>query len=172
MPNNIGGKNYKKRKQGSTDTNSDAYYIERQAGQFPARVVRNLGNRNMLCFCNDNKLRICHVRGTMKGRIWIEIGDVVLISLRELTNEEKNKGKTDRGDILAKYAPEHHSKLRKEAGVNERIFLKLETMEGIRLEEVGIDKTDTAFLEKDDIGIEFDNDAPMEEEKEIDINDI
>lgn len=185
-PNAKGGKNYKKRKTGGGDAQDmDALYIERQAGQAPARVIRNLGSRNMLCYCNDNIMRLCHVRGAMKGRVWIEVGDVVLVSLRENINEaiEKLKNtenrKVDRGDILAKYAPEHLSKLRKEGGVNQRLFLKLETMEGITLDEVGVDKTDSKLIEKSEPGIIFDTEETGEgeegeegEEKEIDIDDI
>ena len=180
-PNAKGGKNYKKRKTGGGDAQDmDALYIERQAGQAPARVIRNLGSRNMRCYCNDNIMRFCHVRGAMKGRVWIEVGDIVLVSLREIVNETKEKlkdtenRKVDRGDILAKYAPEHLSKLRKEDGVNNRLFLKLETMEGITLAEVGVDKTDSALIEKSEPGIVFDTEINDEdgEEKEIDIDDI
>ena len=134
----------------------------------------------MLCYCNDNIMRLCHVRGAMKGRVWIEVGDLVLVSLRENINEviEKLKDsenrKVDRGDILAKYAPEHLSKLRKEDGVNQRLFLKLETMEGITLDEIGVDKTDSKLIEKSEPGIVFDTELNEEEgeEKEIDIDDI
>ena len=179
-PNAKGGKNYKKRKTGGGDAQDmDALYIERQKGQAPARIIRNLGSRNMLCYCNDNIMRLCHVRGAMKGRIWIEVGDIVLVSLRENIDEvaEKLKDaenrKVDRGDILAKYAPEHLSKLRKEDGVNQRLFMKLETMEGISLAEVGIDKTEAVLVEKSEPGIVFDTEENEEdEEKEIDIDNI
>jgi len=127
MPNVKGGKNYKKGKH----SDSVPAYIERVAGQMVGRVVRILGNRNMLTYCNDKKMRICHICGKMKGRVFVGAGDVVLLSLRDFGEE------TDRGDIIGKYPPEHYSTLRKEDGINPNVFLKLETMKNMNLDSLG-----------------------------------
>lgn len=58
---------------------------DRTQGVDFARVLRALGNRRMLCFCNDGVERVCKIRGALcKGprRKKIEIGDVVLVSYR------------------------------------------------------------------------------------------
>lgn len=152
MPPNLkGGKNYKKGKKGGGE-GVQSMMIERQEGQMIGRVIRILGNRNMLIYSNDSKLRICKVCGKMKGRVWIELGDIVLISLRSFG---ENDTSADRGDIIGKYTPDLHSKLRKEAGVNDKIFMKLEVMSGMSLDELGT----APKIETDDDLFEFDDSA-------------
>lgn len=149
-PNAKGGKGYKKKKKVTGgEVNPTANFIDASDGQLVARAIRLLGNRNVLCFCNDSRLRICHICGRMKGRQWIEPGDMVLVSLRDFTAGSEPM----RGDIVAKYAPEQLSSLRRTPGVNERLFLKLETMDGLTLAEVGADLTnDKRLKEEDDMG--------------------
>lgn len=177
MPNYKGGKAYKKKKGGETNA---IIQIDRQPDQQLARVIRVLGNRNMLCYCNDNLIRVCHVRGKLRNRVYIELGDVILISLRdyEATVEdadglssdgdssqptpaipllpgeakvvkEEKKEAAMRGDILAKYPLEYLSKLKKEDGVNPRLFLQLEVMGDKNLATIGGKKVE------DDGGYEF-----------------
>jgi translation initiation factor 1A len=151
MPNKTGGKNYKKSKHGGEDEN--ALFVERQEDQQYGRVVRVLGNGNMLVYCNDNKERICHIRGAIRKRVWINLGDVVLISLRDF-------GEADRGDVLAKYEPKHYSKLKKESGVNLVLFNNLEG------------KGATSQEEEEEDGIEFDhaNGGAGKEESDDDVD--
>jgi len=170
MPNFKGGKHYKKK--AKTDEGAAAaLMIERQADQQVARVTKVLGNRNMQCYCNDNKVRICRVRGKLRNRVYIEQGDVVLISLRTLadgsdSDEVADAAKPDRGDILAKYPLETHSKLKKEDGVNPKIFMQIEAMEGGKVATLG-----TAEVAED---FEFDRDGVNEkaESEELDDSDI
>jgi translation initiation factor 1A len=163
MPfNSKGGKGYKKKKKVTSDVMPSVNFVDKQEGQMVARAIRLLGNRNVLCFCNDNVLRICHICGRMKGRCWIEPGDILLVSLREFTSEEalqKGRGSEPmRGDIIAKYVPEQLSSLRKDPDVNQKLFMKLETIDGMTLEEVGVDKTmDKKLNAEDDFGFVFDS---------------
>jgi translation initiation factor 1A len=153
-PNAKGGKQYKKKAKGAEDP--DSLFIEQQEGQQIARVIRPLGNRNMTCYCNDNKIRICHVRGKMRGRVFVEKGDMVLISLREF---EIGASKTDvGGDIIAKYPYESLSRLRKQEGVNQKLFMQLDILDGTKLAEIGGEE-----------GWEFDRDDEdgTEEEKPV-----
>lgn len=98
MPRNMrGGKAFKKGSKGKAKeaaaaagdgTGGGAGRYEspdRTQGVDFARVLRALGNRRMLCFCNDGVERVCKIRGALcKGarRKKIEIGDVVLVSYR------------------------------------------------------------------------------------------
>ena len=170
MPNFKGGKHYKKK--AKTDGDSAALMIERQADQQVARVTKVLGNRNMQCYCNDNKVRICRVRGKLRNRVYIEQGDVVLISLRTLADGSDSDtagaataaaATPDRGDILAKYPLETHSKLKKENGVNPKIFMQIEAMEGGKVATLG-----TAEVAED---FEFDRDG-TEAEKQAESEDL
>ena len=163
-PNKKGGKGYKKGK--GDDVVQE--FIDIQAGQYMARAIRILGDRNVLCYCDDNVLRICHICRKMKGRVWVEAGDMVLVSLRDFSAEDPKSIK--RGDILAKYAPDQVRLLKKEGKVNERLFMKLEDRNGISIDAVGEDKTgDTSILDKkeDDDGFDFESGSETESEEEV-----
>jgi initiation factor 1A len=145
-PNKKGGKGYKKGK----GEESEAVFIEIQADQYMARAVRILGDRNVLCFCDDNVMRICHISRRMKGfseTKKIEIGDIVLISLRDFTSADPKTVK--RGDILAKYAPEQ-LRIIKNEGTHPNIFLKLEDKVLNKLDDLGLDLGDSEKLAEDD----------------------
>ena len=118
----IGGKNYKKTKHGSE---KPAYQVK-EDDQLWGRIYRILGGKNTLVYCNDNEIRLCHIRGSIRKDNWISVGDIVLISLRDF-NETKEKDKYEKGDILYKYDRDYHSKLRKEPNINPKLFLNLET---------------------------------------------
>jgi len=164
MPNQTGGKNYKKKKKGESER---AINIDRQEDQQVARVIKVLGNCNLQCYCNDDAVRICHIRGGLQKKVWINIGDIILISLRGDTGAEEGK---ERADVLAKYDPRLLSKLKKEPDVNQKLFLQLENSDGQVLEKIRDQK------ETDGDGIEFDatDEKPEEsaESSELDIEDI
>jgi translation initiation factor 1A len=181
MPNRTGGKNYKKSKQTGSVVKP---FIDRQPDQQYARILRNLGGRNMLVYCNDNKIRLCHICGAMKKFNWLAIGDIVLISLRDF-EKKPEAGSTDRyekGDILAKYDSEHLGKLKKLPDINQKLFMQLETVDGTILAQIGDKEAKQVKLPgeaEDDFGIEFDRDEQKEEgeeeseeDKDIDIDDI
>jgi translation initiation factor 1A len=171
MPNQQGGKNYKKSKHSTGDT---VVRLE-EAGpeELYGRVIKILGNLNMNVYCNDNKIRICKVRGSMRKRVWINIGDLVIISLRNFAAEEDKKAMTeaerkliDRGDIVHKIDPNLHSKAKKLQGINQKLFIQLENTDGKVLEEIGTKHS--GQVDANDCGIEFDEDARVEEEDEED----
>ncbi len=141
--NTTGGKNYKKSKHGGLTKKP---YPELEKDQMAARVVRNFGNRNLQCYCNDGKVRICHIRGAMRNRVWVNVGDLVIISRRELAKDADD----EKADILTKYEPEHLHKLKQEPGINENLFRAIETADA-RLDDI-FDRSEN----KNDGGIEFD----------------
>jgi translation initiation factor 1A len=167
MPNRTGGKNYKKSKQTGS---IEKPFIDRQEDQQYGRVLRNLGGRNMLIYCNDNKIRLCHICGAMKKFNWLSVGDIVLISLRDF-GKKPEPGSTDKyekGDILAKYDSDHLGKLKKMPDANPKLFMQLETMDGKILAEIGDREASAMKLpghQEDDVGIEFDRDGDEEEEE-------
>lgn len=131
MVNTTGGKNYKKSKHAS---GVPPTFIDKQSDQIYGRVVKNLGDRNILVFCNDNYTRICHIRGSMRKRVWINVGDIILISLRDF--ESKTAKGEEKGDVVAKFDETHFGKLRKQEDINQRLFMQLETMDGTVLAEI------------------------------------
>ncbi len=166
MPNLKGGKNYKKSKH--TPAAGTGRLVEAEADQMYGRVIKILGDRNMRVYCNDNASRICRVCGAMRKRVFVNLGDLVLVSIRDLSNvSEKEKQEelmkvlklkdkpmsqkeAERGDIIHKYQQEELSKLKKVEGINEKLFMQLENVDGKVLGEI---KTKD---EDEYVGIEFD----------------
>ena len=166
MPNRTGGKNYKKSKHTGSVTKP---FLERQEDQMYARVLRNLGGRNMLVYCNDNKIRLCHICGAMRKYVWLGVGDLVLISLRafEKKLEVTTTDRYEKGDIIAKYESDHLGKLKKMPDINPKLFMQLETLDGKVLAEIGDKDAKHIRLpgqEEDDAGIEFDRGDSDDEE--------
>lgn len=179
MPNQKGGKNYKKSKHTSA---MKPVFIERQPDQMYARIVKNLGNRNLLVYCNDNKVRLAHIRGSMRKRIWLGVGDIVLMSLRDFEKSTAESGKAyEKGDIVAKYNEELLGRLRKEPDVNKKLFQQLETMDGTVLAEIGRKEeelTSLGLAEGLGADIEFGEGdgegegSQQESDSDVDIDDI
>ena len=53
-----------------------------------AQVKKMLGNGRLEAFCFDGKTRLCHIRGKMRKRIWIGVGDFILLALREFQDRK------------------------------------------------------------------------------------
>jgi translation initiation factor 1A len=120
-PNKKGGKNYKKGKH----VDDEPIIYERLDGQMYGRVLKLLGGCNVLVYCNDNKERLCHIRGNMRKKVWISPGDIVLISTRDLDNQGDST--IERGDICARYDQKVIYRLReKDKTINERLFTIIE----------------------------------------------
>jgi translation initiation factor 1A len=46
-------------------------------------VLRMLGNGRLEAQCMDGEKRLCHIRGKMRKKVWVNVGDIVLLGLRE-----------------------------------------------------------------------------------------
>jgi translation initiation factor 1A len=127
MPNFKGGKKYKSTKHAE----GSAEFHEIGDGQIIGRIIKNLGNRNLMVYCNDNVERMAHIRGGLRKKTaLLEVGDIVLISLRnDGMRIGSDSAAEDRGDILAKYEREVYSILKKTEGVNKKLFTHLEKMD-------------------------------------------
>jgi translation initiation factor 1A len=55
-----------------------------------------LGGDRIMVKCQDGKERLCRVRGKLKRRVWIRLGDIVLVSPWDFQSES-------RGDIFWRY---------------------------------------------------------------------
>jgi translation initiation factor 1A len=69
--------------------------IFKEDGQEYAQILKMLGNGRCETYCFDGIKRLCHIRGKMKKKIWINTGDIVLIGLRDFQDKK--------GDIILKY---------------------------------------------------------------------
>jgi translation initiation factor 1A len=77
-------------------------------------VLRALGDRRFHCKCADGKERQCKIRGKFRGRLYIQLHDILLISLRA--------DEPDKADIIQKYRPEEVHELKKLGEFTDRDF--------------------------------------------------
>ncbi len=92
MPKNkTGGRNHKRRGNKHTGTPEQKVLEVADENQEYARVIKRLGGEppNISLECNDGKPRIGIVRGKFKKRVWINEGDIVLVTLESHGNDDK-----------------------------------------------------------------------------------
>ena len=165
-PNKKGGKNYKKGKH----ADDEPIVYDRLPDQMYGRVLKLLGGCNALVFCNDNRERMCHIRGNMRKKVWISTGDIVLISLREMDNSGNSPlSSIQRGDICAKYDQKVIYKLReKDKTINEKLFTFVEKTD-MAAQKNGLvpDENEVGFVFEDANGNEMSEKSDSESESEI-----
>lgn len=121
-----------------------------------AQVIKMLGNGRLEAMCFDGSKRLANIRGKLRKKVWINQGDIILLSLRDFQD--------DKGDVILKYSAEEARSLKSY---------------GELPESAKINETDTFGAEGDgDCGFEFDEDRDSESDeapnggKEVDIDDI
>ena len=77
--------------------------IYKEDGQQYAEVQKALGDGRFTVQCYDNISRIGKIRGKDHRRMWIGVGDLILISLRDFEDEK--------ADIIHKYSTEEDRSL-------------------------------------------------------------
>jgi translation initiation factor 1A len=87
-------KNKKKKNFESEKEKGEIFFKE--LGQEYAQILKMLGNGRCEAYCFDGVRRLCHIRGKMRKKIWINVGDIVLIGIREFQGTK--------GDIIFKYS--------------------------------------------------------------------
>merc|ERR1712071_522125 len=109
-----------------------------------------LGNGRLEALCFDGAKRLAHIRGKLRKKVWINQGDIILLSFRDYQDEK--------GDVLLKYSADEARSLK---------------AYGELPESAKINETDTYGHEGDEaIGFEFDEDRDSSDDKEIDVDDI
>lgn len=64
-----------------------------------------LGNGRLEAYCFDGKKRLCHIRGKMRKKMWVNQGDIILIGLRSYQDEK--------ADVILRYNPDEARALKK-----------------------------------------------------------
>jgi len=96
MPKNK-GKGGKNRRRGKNENEADKReLVFKEEGQEYAQVTKMLGNGRLeaLCF-TDGAKRLCHIRGKLRKKVWIRMGDVILLGLRDYQDKK--------ADVILKY---------------------------------------------------------------------
>lgn len=55
----------------------------KEDGQQYAKVLRMLGAGRLEAHCFDGRTRQCVIRGSMRRRVWVAVGDIILVTLRD-----------------------------------------------------------------------------------------
>jgi len=132
MPKNkLGGNKAKRAKADATKVKKELEFKE--DGQEYGQVARMLGNGRCEVQCFDGTKRLCHIRGKMRKKVWVNQSDIVLVSLRDFQDEK--------GDIIVKYTSDEARNLK---------------TYGELPDNVRINETDVGDGEASDDGVEFD----------------
>lgn len=143
MVNKKGGKKYKKKK---TETEVERPLEFKIEGQEYCQVVKLLGNCRLEGSCFDGKTRLAHIRGSMRKKVWLVSGDIVLVSLREFEDAKC--------DVILKYSNKE-ARLLKGYG---------ELPSTVKINEA-VDKVVDEDVEDD--GIDFEEEDELEKQQEF-----
>ncbi len=69
-------------------------------------ATKLLGFDRIMVKCQDGHERLCRIRGKMKRRVWIRLGDIVLVSPWDFQSES-------RGDLIWRYTRGQAENLRR-----------------------------------------------------------
>ena len=127
--------------------------LYKEEGQEYAQVISLLGNGRVQANCFDGQKRMCTIRGKLRNRVWINAGDIILVSLREF-GEEK-------ADVIHKFYPEEAFELQDLGEIPENITIN----EGMPDEE---QQEDGDLI----IGANDGNESEGDANDDLDIDDI
>ncbi|CAD7699520.1 unnamed protein product [Ostreobium quekettii] len=122
---------------GKNENEEKRELVFKETGQEYAQVLRMLGNGRLEAMCMDGIKRLCHIRGKMRKKVWVNTGDVILVGLRDYQDEK--------ADVILKYMADEARSL-KQYG---------ELPEHIRVNDADVefqdDTADNEFFDFDDI---------------------
>jgi translation initiation factor 1A len=131
MPKNK-GKGGKNRRRGKNDNDSKRELTYKEDGQEYAQVTKMLGNGRLEAYCFDGVSRLCHIRGKLRKRVWIQQGDIVLMGLREFQDAK--------ADVILKYDNEEARSLKAYGELPENVQINVDVGgEGEELEDDAFD---------------------------------
>jgi len=140
MPKNK-GKGGKNRRRGKNENENDKReLVFKDVGQEYAQVVKMLGNGRLEALCFDGVKRLCHIRGKLRKKVWIGVGDIILIGLRDYQDS--------RADVIQKYNPDEarnlkqYGELPETARINETNFGEGEEEDDIEFVDFSGDDND------------------------------
>ena len=105
MPKQTKGKGGKNRRRGKNTNDEEKRDLTlKEEGQEYAQVIRMLGNGRLEGQCFDGTARLCHIRGKMRKKVWVNQGDIILVGLRDFQD--------GKADVILKYAPDEARRLK------------------------------------------------------------
>ena len=137
-----GGKNYKKQKKNPV---KDRELIFREGDQSYARIIKQLGDGRFECqvFDSNSDLKVIgKICGSMRKRIWIQIGNIVLVSGRSFDSSNC--------DIIHKYTDEEAQSLKDYDEIPSNVNLMATSIE-LSGENIKYDNDDNIMFEFENI---------------------
>lgn len=141
-----GGKKNKKQKHVSEPGDRKLELKDESDLQEYAQIIKAYGSNRYEANCFDGKTRLAHSRGNLKKKkIYIKVGDVVMISLREFQDEKC--------DIIYVYNPKEVTQLKKLGEIP--LDVAENNTATIVSEDIGIDFEETLDESKDELNIDL-----------------
>ncbi|PAA48581.1 hypothetical protein BOX15_Mlig033687g3 [Macrostomum lignano] len=155
MPKNK-GKGGKNRRRGKNENESmKRELVYKEDGQEYGKVEKMLGNGRLEAYCFDGVKRLCHIRGKLRKKVWINQGDIILVGLRDYQDTK--------ADVIMKYNPDEVRNLKTYG----------EIPESVKIEEDADIAFDHTAVFPDDAGDSAESDSETDKsESEEDIDDI
>merc|ERR1711972_995765 len=88
-----GGKNRRRGKNESEGVKRELVFKDDR--QEYAQATKMLGNGRLEAICFDGTKRLCHIRGKLRKKVWINQGDIILVGLRDYQDAK--------ADVILKY---------------------------------------------------------------------
>lgn len=83
---------YRKKKKTKTHNELDSEFRLRMPrsdeGEILALVEERLPSNRLRAMCQDGEVRLIRIPGKMRRRVWVRVGDVIIIKPWELENEK------------------------------------------------------------------------------------
>ncbi|XP_041255625.1 eukaryotic translation initiation factor 1A, X-chromosomal [Onychostruthus taczanowskii] len=133
-----GGKN---RRRGKNENESEKReLVFKEDGQEYAQVIKMLGNGRLEALCFDGVKRLCHIRGKLRKKVWINTSDIILIGLRDYQD--------NKADVILKYNADEarslkaYGELPEHAKINETDTFGPGDDDEIQFDDIGDDDED------------------------------
>ena len=115
MPNNKGGKKYKRNKNQVQENKNTRLKDDNQLQEY-AQITKCFGNCRFEVLCFDGKTRMAIICGKMRKRVFVNAHEIVLVSLREWQDSKC--------DIIDKYSASDVQKLKQKNLIPKSIKLE------------------------------------------------
>lgn len=100
-----------------TESTRKREVVFKEEGQVYGRAMAMLGNGRLRAKCDDGVERLCKIRGSMRRREFVHVGDLVLVALRDFGGQQqqtaededddtsKKKSALEKADVIFRYQP-------------------------------------------------------------------
>uniref|UniRef100_A0A6G1RGN6 Eukaryotic translation initiation factor 4C n=1 Tax=Hypotaenidia okinawae TaxID=2861861 RepID=A0A6G1RGN6_9GRUI len=105
-----------------------------------AQVIKMLGNGRLEALCFDGVKRLCHIRGKLRKKVWINTSDIILVGLRDYQD--------NKADVILKYNADEarslkaYGELPEHAKINETDTFGPGDDDEIQFDDIGDDDED------------------------------